>query len=37
VKTVLEHLHAYRRIYHGEEHLYVRNDIDATMGDAPNY
>jgi len=37
VKTVLEHLHAYRRIYHGEAHLYVRNDIDATMGDAPNY
>lgn len=36
-KTVLEHIAAYRRIYHGEEHLYIRNTIDPTMGDTPNY
>jgi len=36
-KTVLEHVAAYRRIYHGEEHLYIRNTIDPTMGDGPNY
>ena len=36
-KTVLEHIAAYRRIYHGEQHLYLRNTIDPTMGDGPNY
>lgn len=36
-KTVLEHIAAYRRIYHGEEHVYIRNDIDTTLGEGPNY
>ena len=36
-KTVCEHIAAYRRIYHGEDHVYLRNTIDSTMGDGPNY
>ncbi len=36
-KTVLEHIAAYRRIYHGESFIYIRNTIDPTLGDGPNY
>jgi soluble lytic murein transglycosylase len=36
-KTVLENIAAYRRIYHGEEHVYLSNVIDPTLGDGPNY
>ena len=36
-KTVLEHIAAYRRIYHGEEHLYIHNTLRADLGDGPNY
>ncbi|MCC6623189.1 MAG: lytic transglycosylase domain-containing protein [Deltaproteobacteria bacterium] len=37
VKTVIEHIAAYRRVYHGEGHVYVTNTIRADMGDGPNY
>ncbi|MFO0750919.1 MAG: transglycosylase SLT domain-containing protein [Myxococcota bacterium] len=36
-KTVLEHIAAYRRIYAGETHLYIRNTIRTDEGDGPNY
>ncbi len=36
-KRVLEHIGAYRRVYHAEEGYYIRNVIDPTMGDSPNY
>jgi len=37
VKTVLEHISNYRRIYHGEQHLYIRNTIRQDQGAGPNY
>jgi soluble lytic murein transglycosylase-like protein len=36
-KRVFEHIGAYRRVYHAEEGYYIRNVIDTTMGDSPNY
>jgi soluble lytic murein transglycosylase-like protein len=36
-KRVFEHIAAYRHVYHDEDGYYIRNTLDPTMGDGPNY
>ena len=36
-RKVLMHTARYRRVYHGEEGMYVSNRLDGAHGPTPNY
>jgi|GEM_PF-1363659 len=36
-KRIAEHVGSYRRVYHDEAHIYLRNAIVTELGEGPNY
>ncbi len=36
-KRIVEHVGSYRRVYHDEPHVYVKNTVVTELGDGPNY